>query len=263
MKTYNFLFFLIFFLVISGSQNILNASAEENPCLKCHVKLQQPAKHVHAVLNGCEVCHTKEEGKNHPDDKKSIKLTQNMPNLCYNCHEASKFKGTTVHAPVMGGMCTSCHDPHQSDNPKILKEPIPEVCYTCHDKAKFTRKYVHKVINVIGCGTCHNPHASNNPALLPSSKTDICISCHKSQASGTHVVSIPGKRFHPIKGVKDPSTLKWIQAPDPKNPKRMIEIPDPNVPGEELTCVSCHDPHSSDYHKLFTAERICLKCHKY
>jgi predicted CXXCH cytochrome family protein len=178
----------------------------------------KPAKlRTRCAKTGCEVCHIKEEGKNHPDDKKSMKLTQNMPILCYNCRSI-KFS-ITVHAPIMGGMCTSCHDPHQSDNPKILKEPMPEVCYTCHDKAKFTKKYLHKVINVVGCGTCHSPHASNNPALLPSSKTEVCISCHKSQASGTHVVAIPGpsRRLHPIKGVKDPSTLKWIKAPDPKN----------------------------------------------
>ncbi|MEW6586320.1 MAG: cytochrome c3 family protein [Nitrospirota bacterium] len=240
------------------------ADAEDTPCLECHVKFKEPAKNVHAALNmGCETCHRKEEGRTHPGEKKSIVLTQNMPKLCYGCHDESKFKGDVVHAPIAAGMCTGCHDPHQSDNGKILKEPLPEVCYTCHDKAKFTKKYVHNVINVVGCGSCHSPHVAGNPSLLPSSINDVCTTCHKGQSTGGHVVALPGKKFHPVRGVTDLSTVKWIKVPDPNNPKKEVEVPDPNVPGKELSCVSCHDPHSSDYKRLFTAQRLCLKCHKY
>jgi len=116
---------------------------------------------------------------------------------------------------------------------------------------------------VVGCGGCHSPHASNNPALLPNPINDICITCHKGQSKGSHVIAIPGGKFHPLKGVIDISTLKMIKVPDPKNPKKEIEIPDPKVPGKELSCTSCHNPHSSDYKNLFPAQRVCLKCHKY
>ena len=263
MNIYKNLIALTFFLLcVSMILPCQTSLASEDPCLACHVKLKEPAKNVHAAMGiGCGTCHQKVEGKNHPDDKKSIIPVKSMPEICYGCHDESKFKGSTVHAPVAGGMCTSCHEPHQSNNAKLLKEPSPEVCYSCHDKKNFTKKYVHNVINVVGCGTCHSPHASNNPSLLPSGISEVCTTCHKAQASGGHVISLPGKRFHPVKGVKDISTLKWIKVPDPKNPKREIEVPDPNVPGKDLSCASCHDPHSSDYMRLFTAERLCAKCH--
>ena len=284
-------------------------AAQENQCLSCHTKFKEKAKSVHAAVGmGCETCHKAVAGKTHPDQKGSITLTQEMPGLCYSCHDQSKFKGKSVHQPVSSGMCTGCHDPHQSNFPKILVKDVPglcynchdeskfkgasghtavgmctgchnphssnsnkilkmeqpELCYSCHDKSKFAKKYVHSIIPVGGCTSCHTPHISSNPSLLLNPVNDVCTSCHKAQGSGSHVIAaFPGNKTHPVKGVKDPSTLKMIKAPDPKNPKKEIEIPDPNVPGKELTCVSCHNPHSSDYEHLFPVERICLKCHKY
>jgi predicted CXXCH cytochrome family protein len=52
------------------------------------------------------------------------------------------------------------------------------------------------------------------------------------------VASLGGK-IHPLSGVRDP-----------RNPKR------------EMSCVSCHNPHSADNAKLFTAKRRCQMCHK-
>jgi predicted CXXCH cytochrome family protein len=239
------------------------AGAEENPCLKCHSNIKE-VQHIHSPLSmGCAACHKLVEGKSHPDQKGSIILVQSMPGLCFNCHEESKLNGKIIHAPVASGMCIACHNPHGSKFSKLLKSEQQELCFMCHDKALFSKKYVHKVINVIGCTTCHNPHASNNPSLLPNPINEICSTCHKTQSSGLHIVALPGKKQHPIKGIKDISTLKYIKVPDPKNPKKEIEIPDASVPGKELSCVSCHNPHSSDYENLFTVQRICLKCHKY
>jgi len=283
-------------------------SGEENPCVTCHADLKKPAKSVHAAIAlGCSSCHKTVEGKSHPAQKGSIILTQSMPGLCYSCHDEAKFKGKSVHQPVSGGMCTGCHDAHQSDVPKLLIKSTPGLCYNCHkeanfkgtsghtaigmctgchnphssnsdkillgdqpglcynchDKAKFTKKHVHGIINIGGCTSCHAPHQSSNPSLLPNPVYELCISCHSPQSKGQHVIALPGKKTHPVKGVTDISTLKMIKVPDPKNPKKQIEVPDPNVPGKELTCISCHDPHSSDYRKLFPVQRVCLKCHKY
>ena len=242
--------------------NLQALAAEGNPCLTCHANVKAQ-KTIHQPLAmGCEACHKAVEGKTHPE-KGSMVLIKGMPALCYGCHEESKFNGSSIHKPVSSGMCKACHDPHSSDFKKLLRSEPPELCYFCHDKGKFTKKYNHKVINVIGCTTCHNPHISNNSSLLTDPINDLCLNCHKNQSSGFHIVSLPRKRQHPIKNVIDISTLKYIKAPDPVNPKKEIEIPDPKVPGKQLSCVSCHDPHSSDYPKLFTRQRICLKCHKY
>jgi predicted CXXCH cytochrome family protein len=290
-------------------------AAQENQCLTCHTKFSEKAKSVHAAMGmGCEVCHKAAEGKTHPGQKDSMILTQKMPDLCFSCHDASKFKGKSVHQPVSSGMCTACHDPHQSNFPKILVKDVPglcynchqeakftkgksghtvigmctgchnphssnsdkilkadqpELCYNCHDKKNFTKKYVHAIIPAAGCTACHTPHISNNPSLLPSDSINgLCTTCHSSEASGQHVtgkVFGPSKmKFHPVSGMTDPRFPgKTKKIPDPNHPGREIEVFDPAHPGKPITCVSCHDPHSTDFPHLFTEANICQRCHKY
>jgi predicted CXXCH cytochrome family protein len=281
-------------------------AAQENPCLTCHAKFKERAKSIHAAMGmGCEACHKAAEGKTHPDQKGSMVLTQKMPELCFSCHDQSKFKGKSVHQPVSSGMCTACHDPHQSNFPKILVKDVPglcynchdqskfkgasghtavgmctgchdphssnsdkilkadqpELCYTCHDKAKFTKKYVHAIIPAAGCTACHSPHISPYPALLSNKVEQLCSTCHVNK-DGRHIVALPGNKVHPISGVIDPSTTTMIRVVDPKNPRMSKMEPDPKHPGKPMNCLSCHDPHSSDYKNLFPTNRICEKCHK-
>lgn len=300
---------IIRLLIIVACSVISNSifAAAQNPCLDCHDKFKARTKSFHAAIAlGCPSCHTTVAGKTHPGQKGSIVLTQNMPGLCYSCHDESKFKNKAVHQPVASGLCTGCHDPHQSNYPKILLKDIPglcynchqeskfnggkghtnigmcngchaphssnydrlllnnqpELCYTCHDKAKFTKKYTHSVIPVAGCTSCHTPHISKNPSLLLTSNIqEMCLACHVNKNDGRHVVSLPGGKAHPISGVTDPATLKWIKVKDPKTGEER-EIPDPKNPGTQMTCASCHNPHSSDFRKLFTEARICHRCHK-
>ena len=291
-------------------------SAEENPCVACHADLKKPAKSVHAAIAlGCSSCHKTVEGKSHPAQKGSIILTQNMPGLCYSCHDESKFKGKSVHQPVSGGMCTGCHNAHQSNYPKLLMKDIPgvcyschkeskfkggksghtnigmctgchnphasnsskilksdqpDVCYNCHDKAKFTKKNVHKIIPTGGCTPCHTPHISDNPSLLIMNNIyDLCVTCHVPQSKGQHITAsvIAGankRKYHPIRGVTDPRFPgKPKKIPDPNRPGKEIEVFDPANPGKEMTCLSCHNPHSSDFRKLFPVASVCKLCHQY
>ena len=87
--------------------------------------------------------------------------------------------------------------------------------------------YSKGYIPSITAGTQHNPHASDKPYLLSLSINDSCIGCHKAQETGRHIVSLPARSIHPVKGV-----------PNPRNPR------------EEISCASCHDPHSSNFPKL-------------
>lgn len=229
-------------------------------CYSCHNEAGFKAKKVHTpIATGmCTGCHDA-----HTSNSKKL-LIQDMPGLCYNCHDQSKFKGAKVHEPVGGGLCTGCHNPHSSDYNKILNEKSPDVCFSCHDKAMFSKKYVHGVI-AMGCEACHLPHVGNNPSLLVNKVQPLCLSCHVKKSDGRHVTTATGnsKRVHPVGGVVDPSTTSLVKVPDPKVPGRTTQMRDPNNPGEEMTCVSCHEPHSSDFKKLFVTKNICGKCHKY
>jgi predicted CXXCH cytochrome family protein len=216
-------------------------AAQENSCLTCHENFRNIGKNSHrALVLGCETCHMRVSNKEHPHDAGSIKLKNDLPDLCYNCHKKSNFEGKDVHPPVSGGACTKCHNAHQSTFYKLLTGEPPELCYGCHDKEKFTKKYPHKVA-LNACGKiCHNPHVSENPFLLSHSINDLCTGCHKPQATGRHIVTLPGGRIHPIGGV-----------------------PDPKKSTKELSCATCHNPHSSAYAKLFSNGKKCKRCHKF
>jgi predicted CXXCH cytochrome family protein len=230
------LVFISAFLILSGDA----FAASGNRCLKCHTDIEKH-KNVHpAIKNGCDICHIELNGLEHPVQKESIRLSEKVPGLCYKCHNESKYNKKFKHSPYAKGECTKCHNTHASDFNKLLRSDAPDICYTCHKKEKFTKKYVHAII-VNGCSKrCHSPHASDSQYCLAMPINEGCIGCHREQESGRHIASVPGPFIHPISGV-----------------------PDPKKPDQELTCASCHNPHSSKYPILLYTKGKCRKCHKY
>ncbi len=288
ISTFGF-FSIPLFIFAFWTFNISDIFAEGKPCLSCHVEFTKPSKSIHTPLtSSCHACHTLREGMNHPEQKDSVRLVQNVPGLCFSCHEKSQFIGKSLHPPIVGDTCTTCHNPHQSNFEKILLKDVPGLCYDCHNESKFRGKVVHvpvakglcischrphssnfnnilvsdppqlcygcheeapfmkKHIHVVaaipnGCSLCHNAHVSNSPYLLSKPVVQLCTGCHIAQKEGMHFLApIQGEVTHPVSGV-----------PDPSNPKK------------ELSCVSCHNPHSSNYPMLFPVARICTKCHQY
>ncbi len=170
---------------------------------------------------------------------------------CTNCHK-DLLKGKNVHPAVSMG-CTRCHSgvdarktPHKLNKkyPKGLLWSQPGLCYGCHDSAPFIKKHIHPAMADGQCRTCHNPHSSNNPFLLEQPETELCNNCHDGMGSGKHVLTGYGLGdAHPTGARKDPFR-----------------------PGRELSCTSCHTPHSSLRPFQFTpaAEKkgnLCQLCH--
>ena len=285
------IFGILFFLYAYGASASETFGAVQNPCLGCHTDLNKPETSVHAALtSGCETCHIAVKGREHPEQKDSMTLIRDVPALCYDCHDRSQYRGKSVHPPVVIDTCTTCHNPHQSNFKALLIRDIPGLCfqchnaakftggsvhppvgkglclgchkphasnfsnmlideppglcYQCHDKRPFTRKYVHVVAAIPnGCSLCHAPHAGGNQDLLLQPVFELCTSCHSAEADGRHVLASMhlgvGERVHPVGGV-----------------------PDPSDPSRDLVCISCHDPHSSAYPRLFVQKNLCTKCHK-
>ena len=216
-------------------------AAQGVSCLNCHVEFKSPSKNNHGALGiGCSACHIAAEDKTHPKQKGSMKLIRDVPDLCYGCHKKSKFQDTDIHPPVAEGKCTTCHDPHGSAFSGLLVCDPPDLCYRCHDRTDYTKKYLHPITIGRRCN-CHNPHTSNYPYLLSTTINEGCMSCHKDKGSGKHVVSLPRGKIHPVAGI----------GPGARNTPRKI------------SCATCHNPHSSDFRKLFPKARVCRICHKY
>jgi predicted CXXCH cytochrome family protein len=181
----------------------LPAQAEDNPCLKCHAKVAQK-KEVHAAVNmGCDSCHEELDASAVPHKSKgkfAKGLSAEGPALCANCHDKKLFKGKVVHAPVEGGPCLGCHDPHASEYQGLLKKEPATLCLDCHPDIK---KGPHLISGISSsghplgngkkeaqdprrpgkkfyCAACHEPHRSELPRLNRFAKgMASCQNCHK------------------------------------------------------------------------------------
>lgn len=242
--------FAFFLLLLAHSPAF---SAEIN-CLDCHDELAK-GKSVHKALEmGCTACHEGIDASDVPH-KKTNKIAKGLsaepPELCYGCHDKKMFAKKTVHAALEMG-CLSCHNPHASKNAKLLIAEVPALCLTCHDKAEFSKKNVHAPVAKGLCLKCHSPHSTDNPSLLLKQPVGVCLDCHAKVRKSPHAMTGFESAGHPI-------GLLARGAKEQKN--------DPARPGKKFYCGSCHNPHSSDYVKLYRYKGaspldICINCHK-
>lgn len=225
------------------------SSAQPDLCHKCHKKnLFTGMKQMHSpVVSGvCTVCHNP-----HGSENERL-LTADLPDLCYNCHDRTKFEGEVVHQPAKIGLCTNCHSPHQANASKLLNKEVPDICYQCHQKDEYTRKNIHMPV-FGGCMSCHNAHSSGNEYLLNRKPVFVCLECHPDVQKKPHVLA--SKQGHPVGFSKK----KKKQGNEPSRKTAEKE--------KEFYCASCHNPHSSDWPKLYRYEAqrpfdLCNHCHK-
>ncbi len=171
---------------------------------------------------------------------------------CFECHKKINFK-KYAHAPSVNWLCTSCHNgktgSFNEEDANLTKyvasDPIGPVCLKCHDKEEKlwkTKRFHHEPADSGRCNKCHNPHASDNAYYLRKPTWELCTGCHKDKIDGRHIVKTFGRKMHPTNKVKDPSRK-----------------------GEELSCVSCHNPHVSNAPFMLQSDSVmslCIRCHK-
>jgi len=202
------LFLLLFSLV--------NAE-ETKSCVteKCHAN-KKVFKFSHSPMPQCDSCHSLIDEKGH-----KFKLNAEGKDLCLMCHENKYATKEFIHGPIQGGDCTSCHDPHGSANPKLLKSLGNELCFTCHGEYKeefLKAKSVHPVAKN-NCLVCHDPHNSSYPKYLKSMKTRICPQCHfVTQKSMGKTLVFDAKLA-------------------------------------SGNCIDCHNPHSSEFKKILKKDQ--------
>ncbi len=103
----------------------------------------------------CEKCHDR--------NKKSF-LVVPKNELCFQCHKKEKFFQKFVHGPVAPGTCLSCHYPHKSQNPYLLRYTDEKLCFQCHEPQDIRKIKDHE--NRADCLKCHDPHTQNNKYFL-------------------------------------------------------------------------------------------------
>lgn len=167
-------------------------------------------------------------------------------NPCGSCHQrmlAQKY----VHGPEGVFQCTDCHDSKNTAQRWQVTKAEALLCGECHtDKIDEFKKnaFIHGPVATGSCTICHDPHAANEPAQLYAPINQLCSGCHSTVKEGEHVVRGVGTAGHPLANKKNP--IK---------------------PGRQMSCVSCHNPHSGAGASLFISGltgrfALCQECHK-
>jgi predicted CXXCH cytochrome family protein len=154
--------------------------------------------------------------------------------LCMSCHDRAYKKrdgrgiadmdkllteNTNHHGPIKQKDCSGCHNPHGSENFRILRYPYPStfylpfeaenysLCFTCHEKtlvldAKTTTltnfrngdqnlhfTHVNKPEKGRTCRSCHETHGSNYPKhireTVPFGSWDMPVEFQKTETGGS------------------------------------------------------------------------------
>lgn len=262
----------------------LGADLAKVDCAGCHDPHGSGRPHlfspgsVHAPFQaGCASCHV--PGKGTALAGKSIRA------LCVTCHADVGEKAKVSKEPhaAMEGDCTDCHAPHASQRPRLLKGRGGEPCTGCHEAQATAAGHVsHGIIDLVGCQSCHLSHGGGKPKLLRATGNELCNGCHldgaaRPDASGA--VSLPGgfildpptatllrrvsldgtqSKNHPLPGHPVAGVAKQT------NPRGALSK---NVLGQEITCLSCHAPHSAPTATLFSGDatgpaELCQRCHE-
>ncbi len=213
-------------------------------CYPCHREEFSAATYSHKTATEwqCLVCHGGETA-GVDGSKYWIPAELSQEGLCLGCHKktaAALEKHEYLHGPLAMGSCTSCHDPHGTRYKMLLHAQITDLCVDCHDLRQdmLGRPYLHKVLEKEGCVACHDAHGSARPFQLRMQPARLCVKCHPGIGATDHPV-----RGHPVAGGKDP---RYENRP--------------------LSCVSCHDPHSSEHSSLLPdadVMMLCARCHRY
>lgn len=162
------------------SKNLSPVATRNASCLGCHESNVLPranwagSQHdTHGVA--CTDCH---EG-HAPQQKVLNPVTQEQ--VCAKCHKSEDAQVHRFsHHPVLEGKisCSSCHNTHGSDGPKLLiKETVNQTCTTCHAEKRGPFLWEHQPV-ADDCTTCHTPHGSNITPLLKVRAPMLCQNCH-------------------------------------------------------------------------------------
>ncbi|HEU4597774.1 MAG TPA: DmsE family decaheme c-type cytochrome [Pyrinomonadaceae bacterium] len=116
-----------------AAEKMLRAS-EPQLCMQCHTetKHQFNMPFKHKVLEGamkCSDCHNAHGGF----EQKQARLATGADAACVKCHTDKQGPFTYEHAPVKTEGCASCHTPHGSANPRLLRtSSVAQLCLECH-----------------------------------------------------------------------------------------------------------------------------------
>ncbi len=138
-------------------------------CYSCHLKVKpqfnMPFHHrVDEGLVQCADCHNPHGGL----VGKQLRSAAAKDSVCFTCHVDKQGPFVFEHQPVKTEGCVSCHAPHGSPNPSLLKASnLNILCLKCHTASTFsgatgTPDFHNQAAQYQACTICHvQIHGSN------------------------------------------------------------------------------------------------------
>ena len=165
--------------------------AQSERCLGCHSDSHpqfDSSSHATAGMT-CVDCHSNHSPapgsgllKAHADAAMELGSATAASALCTDCHGDvfTQFAFNERHRVHEGTLeCTSCHDPHASEQRALLGGFKQEQCVQCHADKGGPFVFEHAASRVEGCTACHASHGSPNRHMLTHQRVaELCYSCH-------------------------------------------------------------------------------------
>lgn len=138
-------------------------------CYGCHLEAKaefiKPFHHrVNEGLVKCSDCHNPHGGFL----TKQLRATIAQDAVCFKCHAEKAGPFVFEHVPVKTEGCVSCHTPHGSSNPRLLKRAnVNLLCLECHtltvdSPVPGVPSFHNQAQKYQACTMCHmNIHGSN------------------------------------------------------------------------------------------------------
>ena len=155
--------------------NAMLKQSDPQLCMSCHneTRAQFTKPFHHKVLEGtmkCGDCHNAHGGF----ELKQTKLAIGSDASCIKCHSNKQGPFVFEHGPLKLEGCSTCHTPHGSANPKMLKRPqIRQTCFECHTGISeelapgVPSRHNQANMRETNCTVCHSAiHGSNSSRLF-------------------------------------------------------------------------------------------------
>jgi DmsE family decaheme c-type cytochrome len=151
------------------ANQFLLTKAQPALCYSCHQKVKpqfnMPSHHrVEEGLIQCSDCHNPHGGF----IGKQLRSAAARDSVCYTCHVDKQGPFVFEHQPIKTEGCVTCHSPHGSPNPRLIKTSnLNILCLKCHTASTFsgasgTPDFHNQAAQYQSCTICHAAiHGSN------------------------------------------------------------------------------------------------------
>jgi predicted CXXCH cytochrome family protein len=202
-----------------------------------------------------------------------IEKSDIRPETCLTCHPEKK--GAKFVHTALGMGCTNCHQVTSENNKTTitLRAMGGDLCAICHAAKK--GPVLHGPYKAGQCLVCHDPHTGDYPGQTRAEISTLCLSCHGTGQSNvkvdqeTQLVTLLGSQTVSLRDYRQAPKLELDRGGTSGHPimGHPLTGKDPRNKDATLSCLSCHDPHSSALPNLMppsakSLTNLCAECHK-